>query len=187
MSTGTETTPHDDQPDSPPAGEAAAPQAALAGELEAVKREREELFARLQRVSAELDNFQKRVSRERATWTADAQRSILDGILPVLDNIDYALAAFERGGARDPQALHQGVTMVKEELLRQLAAQGIRPVPAEPGSPFDAERHQAISVQEVPGIESEQVALLARPGYLHGERLIRPAQVVVKKPAAPQG
>lgn len=184
MSTGTETTPHGDELDSPPAGEAAAPQAA---ELEAVKREREELFARLQRVSAELDNFQKRVARERATWTADAQRSILEGILPVLDNIDYALAAFERGDARDPQVLHQGVTMVKEELLRQLAAQGIRPVPAEPGTPFDPERHQAISVQEAPGVESEQVAMLARPGYLHGERLIRPAQVVVKKPASPQG
>lgn len=152
------------------------------GAYEALKQEKEELFARLQRVSAELDNYQKRVARERATWTADAQRALLEGLLPVLDNIDYALAAFERK-ASDPAALRQGVTLIKEELLRQLAAQGIRPIPAEPGSPFDPERHQAISVQEDPAAEGESIALLARPGYLHGERLIRPAQVVVKKPA----
>lgn len=169
-----------EQPETPAPAEEAAP----VDELEALRQERQELFARLQRVSAELDNYQKRVSRERATWTADAQRSLLEGLLPVLDNIDYALAAFERGGSKaDPQALHQGVTMVKEELLRQLAAQGINPVATDPGTPFDPDRHQAISVQEVEGLEGEQVALLARPGYAAGERLIRPAQVVVKKPA----
>lgn len=181
-------TPADDSPTAEQtapdtAGDPDAP-ATPEAELEALRQEKADLFSRLQRVSAELDNYQKRVSRERATWTADAQRSLLEGLLPVLDNIDYALAAFERGGAKaDPQALHQGVTMVKEELLRQLAAQGINPVPAEPGTPFDPERHQAISVQEVEGLEGEQVALLARPGYASGERLIRPAQVVVKKPA----
>lgn len=167
----------------PPAPQPVQGEGGPADELETLRQEKTELFARLQRVSAELDNYQKRVSRERATWTADAQRALLEGLLPVLDNIDYALAAFERSAKPDPQALHKGVTMVKEELLRQLAAQGIHPVAADPGTPFDPDRHQAISVQEVEGLEGEQVALLARPGYAAGERLIRPAQVVVQKPA----
>ncbi len=191
MTVETETDPHQagepaGGPDAGPSGEQAeaAPQGAPGGadELARLRGERDELFARLQRVSAEFDNFQKRTRREREKWSQDVTRGLLGSFLPVLDTIELAVAAFD-APAKDPAALRQGVELVREELRRQLAAHGVTQIEAAVGAPFDADRHQAITAQEDPEATAEVVAFVARAGYQVGDFVIRPAQVGVKKPA----
>lgn len=184
------TTQHDDdatrgeqQPAAEAAGaaDAAAGEAAGGGALEALKKERDELFDRLARVSAEFQNFQKRVQRDRARWTQDAVRDVLSGLLSVFDAIDLAVAAVDRGA--DPQAVKQGVELVRDDLRRQLGHQGVTPMDVTKGTPFDSERHQAIAVEEVTGLTREEVSFVARGGYMIGDLVLRPAQVGVRKPA----
>lgn len=164
------------------AGQPAAGAAPATGE-EALRAERDDLFGRLQRLSAEFDNFQKRVKREKTKWTADTLRDVLTGFLPVMDNIQYAVAAFDQD-VKDPASLRRGVEMVRDELLNQLAARNVTPIAPDPGTPFDIEQHQAIHAEPVEGLEREEVSYLARPGYRMGDVVLRPAQVAVKKPAA---
>ncbi|MCW8139492.1 MAG: nucleotide exchange factor GrpE [Planctomycetota bacterium] len=182
-------TPTDDQPETPAEGGGAAqPDAGQgAGDAAALKRERDELFDRLARVSAEFQNFQKRVQRDRAKWTQDAVRDVLSGLLSVFDAIDLAAGSIERGA--DPQAVKQGVEMVREELRRQLGHQGVTAMDVAKGTPFDPERHQAIAVEEVAGLAREEVSFVARAGYTIADVVLRPAQVGVRKPAPtpPQG
>jgi molecular chaperone GrpE len=155
-----------------------------ATDVEALKRERDDLFDRLARVSAEFQNFQKRVQRDRAKWTQDAVRDVLSGLLSVPDTIDLALGAIDRGS--DPQSVKQGVELVRDELRRQLGNQGVLAMDISKGSPFDPEKHQAVAVEEVPGLAREEVSFVARPGYTIGDTVLRPAQVGVRKPAPSQ-
>lgn len=152
-------------------------------ELERMRHERDDLFARLQRLSAEFDNYQKRTKREKSKWADDALRGAMESFLPVLDNLDYAVAAFDRE-VKDPQSLRQGVELVREELLRQMSNQGVAPIESPEGTPFDSEKHLAIAVHEEEGLAEEQVAYLARAGYMLHDTVLRPAQVGVKKPPA---
>lgn len=156
-------------------------EAAAGGEGDALKKERDELFERLARVSAEFQNFQKRVQRDRARWTQDAVRDVLSSLLVVFDAIDLAVGAIERGS--DPGSVKQGVELVREELRRQLGNQGVMAMDVAEGAPFDSERHQAIAVEEVAGLPREEVSFVARDGYLIADQVLRPAQVGVRKPA----
>lgn len=166
------------------AAEAEAPASTpdVGGE-EALVRERDELLERLQRVSAEFENYQKRMKRERLKWGVDAVRGVIESMVPVLDNLDFAIAAFDKQGT-DPETLRKGVEMVREELLRQLGNRGVKKVEVAEGTPFDPDQHLAINVQEEEGLEQEVVSFCARPGYVIEETVVRPAQVGVKKPAA---
>lgn len=184
VETETDPQPAEDQAGAPGPDVDAASGAQGAGgdELGRLKAERDELFARLQRVSAEFDNFQKRTRREREKWSQDVTRGLLGSFLPVLDTIELAVAAFD-APAKDTAALRQGVEFVREELRRQLAAHGVTPIEAAVGAVFDPDRHQAITALEDPEVTAEVVAFVARAGYQVGDFVIRPAQVGVKKPA----
>lgn len=140
-----------------------------------------ELTERLQRVSADYANYQKRVQRDKRKWTEDAVRGVLKGLLPVLDNLDQAIAAFE-GDVKDPATYKQGVELVRGELLRQLGMYQVARIEPETGAAFDTELHEGIMVQEVEGIDAEQVSFMARVGYKLGETVLRPAQVGVARP-----
>lgn len=164
-----------------PEGVAEGASAPAEAGVDALKKERDELFDRLARVSAEFQNFQRRVQRDRAKWTQDAVRDVLSGLLSVFDAIDLAAASIDRGA--DPQSVKQGVDLVREELRRQLGNQGVAPMDVTKGTPFDPERHQAIAVEEVPGLQREEVSFVARGGYTIGDLVLRPAQVGVRKPA----
>ncbi|MCA8921502.1 MAG: nucleotide exchange factor GrpE [Planctomycetes bacterium] len=148
-----------------------------------IAQERDELIERLQRVSAEFENYQKRVKRDRLKWSADAVRGVLESMVPVLDNLDFAIAAFDKEGS-DLPTLRKGVNMVREELLHQLGNRGVKKLEVDEGTPFDPELHLAINVVEEEGLEQEVVSFCARPGYTIDDTVVRPAQVGVKKPAA---
>lgn len=142
-----------------------------------------ELTERLQRVAADYANYQKRVQRDRARWSEEAIRDLVTDLLPVLDSLDQAIAAFD-SDVKDAQTYKDGVVMVREELLRQLGNHKVARIEAEDGTPFDPDRHEAILVQEAEGIDEQQVGFVARVGYTLGDRVLRAAQVGVKKPKA---
>ncbi|HBP17308.1 MAG TPA: nucleotide exchange factor GrpE, partial [Planctomycetes bacterium] len=127
----------------------------------------QQLMERLQRVSADYQNYQKRMGREKAKWTQDAQRSLIRDMLPVLDTLDAAIASFEsdEAKAKELATYKQGVVLVRDEMMRQLTNHRVTKIQAEPGTPYDIDDHEAIMVQEDPEAEAKTVAFVARAGY----------------------
>jgi molecular chaperone GrpE len=173
------TPPVDTQAEAPSNGADAAPPPS---EVETLRKERDELFDRLARVSAEFQNFQKRTQRDRAKWTQDAVRDVLSGLLSVFDAIDLAARSVEKGA--DAAAIKQGIDMVREDLRRNLGNNGVTAMVVDKGAPFDPEKHQAIAFEEAPGLAKDEVSFVARNGYLIGDQVLRPAQVAVRKAVA---
>ncbi|MEZ6185305.1 MAG: nucleotide exchange factor GrpE [Planctomycetota bacterium] len=139
--------------------------------------ERDELLERLQRVSAEFENYQKRMKRERLKWGAEAVRGVLESMVPVLDNLDFAIAAFDKQGS-DQATLRKGVEMVREELLRQLGNRG--------AAEGRGRRGHALRPRPAPGDQRaggggppSRRSSAARPGYVIEDTVVRPAQVGV--------
>jgi molecular chaperone GrpE len=146
------------------------------GELEAAQRERDEYLALAQRTQADFENFRKRVAREAAEAEARGRASLAQSLLPVMDNLERALAAAEPID-RDspPNHLVHGVRLVYEELARVLRNAGIESY--EPtGEAFDPDWHEAMLTR--PG-EAGQVLEVLEKGYRQNGQVLRPARVVV--------
>ncbi len=167
------------------AAEAGAPPAAADApdHVDAGPSREQELTQQLQRLAADFANYQKRVQRDKAKWNQDATRGLLEDLVPVLDSLDQAIAAFDRP-VTDPAVYREGVVLVREELLRRLGTYDVQRIDPAEGIPFDPDLHEAILVQEAEGIDGQQVAFCARTGYRIGDAVLRPAQVGVKKPKA---
>jgi len=128
------------------------------------------------RLEAEIDNFRKR-QRKLADESIAADRArLLRSILPVADNLGRALATDEA----DVQSLRQGVDITRQELMRVLTQEGVETIPAE-GQPFDPSWHEAVgsTPHQEAGVEPGTVVHMVEPGYRLGERLLRPARVIV--------
>jgi molecular chaperone GrpE len=144
-------------------------------EIEALRRERDELREQLLRKRAEFENYRKRVERDRQQAGTDAAAEVLKGLVPTLDHLDRAL---ESAAKDDP--LREGVELTRRELLAFLEAQGV--VVHDPvGQPFDPEAHQALSHEPVAGFPDGTVVEVFRKGYSYKGRLLRPALVKVAK------
>jgi molecular chaperone GrpE len=153
-------------------GDAASEPSALAEELEAARRERDEYLDALQRLKAEFENSRKRQERERARILETASERLVVELLPVLDNLDRALEA--EGDIRE------GVRATRDQLADVLGREGLLPV-ASDGQPFDPNVHEAVMGQ--PSEEHEEGTILQtfERGYLLNGKPIRPAKVVVAK------
>jgi molecular chaperone GrpE len=158
------------------AGVDAAPVPALTREeIEALRRERDELREQVLRKRAEFDNYRKRVERDRQQAGTDAAATIFKGLVPTLDNLDRAL---ESAGRDDP--LREGMDLTRRELLGFLESQGVE-VHDPVGQPFDPEAHQALSHEPAAGFADGTVVEVFRKGYSYKGRLLRPALVKVAK------
>ncbi len=153
-------------------GGAGAEPSALAEELEAARRERDEYLDALQRLKAEFENSRKRQERERVRVLESASERLMIELLPVLDNLDRALEA--EGDIRE------GVRATRDQLADVLGMEGLLAV-ASDGQPFDPNVHEAVMGQ--PSEEHEEGTILQtfQRGYLLNGKPIRPAQVVVAK------
>jgi molecular chaperone GrpE len=155
-------------------GESRTP--ALETEVEDLKRQVEDKQDRLLRALAEMDNMRRRSLREREDYIRFANETLLRDLVPVLDNLDRALAA-ARGSGGAPGVV-EGVELIQRELLRVLEHHGLSRYSAL-GQAFDPTRHEAtarvISATQAPGTVVSEVA----PGYLLNGRVLRPAQVAV--------
>ncbi len=163
-----------DQPTEAPLEEAEPIESEGVSELQA---ERDELFDRLQRVSADYANAVKRHQQQLNDQVTFAKGDLLRAFLPVLDHFDNALAAPPESD--EAKALHQGVVIVRDELLKVLQQAGVEEIAVEAGTPFDPAQHEAMFPQTAEGIEPNHVSMVLQPGYRLGERTLRAAKVAV--------
>jgi len=153
--------------------------AQLKAALEAAEGQSAQNFAGWQRAQATHDNYRKRIEAERVEWTTNANLILLARLLPVLDD-------FERAFANLPAALQDepwisGVRLIEQKLRHILTLEGVEPIVIQPGDLFDPFYHQAVLQQAAPGYEEGQIIAEVQRGYRLGERIVRPAQVVVAK------
>jgi molecular chaperone GrpE len=144
----------------------------------------DEHWDRLLRTTADFDNFKKRATREKQDAIKFANESLLQKLIPVLDNFDMALSAAQNTQADGSQSLQTGINMIYQQLKGLLAEAGVEEVDAA-GKPFDPNFHEAVSQKETTEAPEGHVVQQLRKGYKLRERLLRPASVVVaKQPAA---
>jgi|SRR5436190_4711748 len=145
----------------------------------------DEHWDRLLRTTADFDNFKKRAAREKQDAIKFANESLLQKLIPVLDNFDMALAATQTSGKGDAvQSLQTGVNMIYQQLKSALTEAGLEELDAA-DKPFDPNVHEAVSQKETAEVPEGQVVQQLRKGYKFRDRLLRPASVVVAKhPAA---
>ena len=165
--------PHDttaDTADAPAAPE--APQ-----ETGALQKERDDLYDRLLRKSAEFDNFRKRVERDRKDMIDWAAADVIGDLLTVVDDFDRAMAA---PAPPEAQAYKAGLELIQRQLAELLKKRGVSTIEAL-GADFDPHQHQAVAYEEVAGAREGEVVGVMAKGYKLGERLLRPALVKVAK------
>ena len=139
-------------------------------ELEAA---RDSAIADLQRVAADFDNYRKRTARDHQALVARASERLVKELLPVLDDLERALVA---AAEHEEAKLEDGVQLVHRELAHVLAKEGLTAV--ETDGKFDPHEHEALLTQPS---EAEEGAILEviQKGYRLGDRVLRPARVVV--------
>ena len=136
---------------------------------------------RLLRLAAEFDNYKKRAARERAEYTALANERLIGELLPVLDDLERALAAAEQ---HEEAQLEEGVRLVHRSLAALLERNGVEAIETE--GKFDPHVHEALLSQPSEAEEGSVIDVIQR-GYRLGERVVRPARVVVAAPPPQQG
>jgi len=158
-----------------PSGVAGPDEAAAAGSQVA------ELKDKWLRALAEMDNVRRAARTECEQVRRYGATPLLQGLLGVLDNLQRALAAPPAGIDPDWVA---GLRLIERQFTDALAANGVLPVPAEPGQRFDPTVHRAIMEQDSDQVDPGSILAVAVPGYRLHDRLLREAQVVVAR--APQ-
>ena len=153
---------------------AASPELA---ELAALRTERDEIYDRLLRKSAEFDNYRKRVERERREQADQSIIDLLQQLLLVVDDFDLALNV-ETG--EETSAYRKGVELIHAKLYDVFRKYGVRPIDAL-GADFDPNIHQAVLHETSPDHREGEVIGELRRGYMLGDRLLRPAMVKVAK------
>jgi molecular chaperone GrpE len=165
-----------EQPEREGEPNAATVPAQLEQQLSAEQQKAEECLDLLQRTQADFVNYRRRMSQEQAEARIAAQSALLTQLVPVLDDLGRAL------GAAPPQlATHpwvQGLFLVSRRLTTVLSQLGVRQIGA-PGERFDPHWHEAISTEARADVPEGTILHVAQPGYALGERVIRPAQVIV--------
>lgn len=135
-----------------------------------------ELTADLQRITAEYANYRKRVDRDRDLIKDLAIATVLEQLLPLLDDIDRA---------KEHQELTGGFAAVADNLTKVVERFNLVPT-GEVGDEFKPTEHEALQVIESADFTVPSIATVLRKGYRRGEKLIRPAQVIVAEPMADQ-
>lgn len=175
---GVEEAEHDEQDDQKTSDELALVRAQLVAQ-EALAKEKDDL---LLRERAELENFKRRMQREKSESLRFASEPLLRDILPVIDNLERAVAHAK--GNEGSQALVEGVELVLRSLLDTIGRHGVSRVKAK-GEAFDPSRHEAVAQVENTELAPNTVLDEHQSGYQLHDRLLRPAMVSVSK-AAPQ-
>ena len=149
------------------------------GDLDASKRlleqEKKELYDRLLRKQAELDNFRKRVLREKEDFLQHATSDLIRGLLPVLDGFERAL---HHRDSSPPDQFQKGVELIYHEMMETLTRAGVKAVETR-GKIFDPRLHQAVEAVEAPGFRDQEIVEELQRGYQLKDRLLRPAIVKV--------
>jgi len=146
--------------------------------LKQAKEEARENYDRLLRAAAELENYKKRVAKEKSDLIRYGNEELLKALLPVIDNLERALGHAK--GKGNEEGIRGGVEMTMQQFLQILQRFGVTPVTAE-GERFDPARHEAVMEQASTDYPPGHVISELEKGYLLNDRLVRPAKVVVAK------
>jgi molecular chaperone GrpE len=153
--------------------EEAPEEVAAVDPLESVTRERDEYLDALQRLKAEFDNYRKRVARDQRELAARAHERLMKELVPVLDDLERAL---EAAGNHEEAQLEEGVRLVHRAFADALAREGL--VQIETDGKFDPHTQEALLSQPSEEEEGSVIQVLQK-GYSLGDRVLRPARVVV--------
>jgi len=146
--------------------------------LDDLQAEKDNLFAQLQRVSADYANFQKRSAKQIADSITYEKERIIKSLLPTLDDFDHALQNLRSVDVSE--TIVKGVQMVYDHMLDILRSHNVEQIKAL-GQKFDPSVHRAILTQSVPEQEDGIVLAEQRKGYMLNGRAIRPSEVIVNK------
>ncbi|HET7808846.1 MAG TPA: nucleotide exchange factor GrpE [Gaiellaceae bacterium] len=155
-------------------------EASLEERLAALEVERDEHLNDLKRVAAEFENYRKRVARDQERLVARAHERLVRELLPVLDDLERALAAAEE---HEEAKLEEGVRLVHRELAGALEREGLAAI--ETNGRFDPHVHEALLSQPSEADEGSIIEVVQK-GYTLGDRVVRPARVVVAGPKLEQ-
>jgi molecular chaperone GrpE len=157
--------------------DAAASANSVTPAADTLQKERDDLYDRLLRKTAEFDNFRKRVDRDRKDMIEWAAADVMNDVLAIADDFDRALAA---PAPPEANAFKAGLELIRRQIAEMLKKRGVTVV--EPlGADFDPHQHQAVAYEEVPGAREGEVVEVMAKGYKLADRLLRPALVKVAK------
>jgi len=143
-----------------------------------LRKERDDLYDRLLRKTAEFDNYRKRTDRERQQLSEAAAADLIKELLPLVDDLERAIKA--DAGSEATAAIRRGVELIHKQLVETLRKRGVTPIEAL-DTEFDPHFHMAVSYEPAEGRPDGEVIEEFSRGYMLGERLLRPAMVKVAK------
>jgi molecular chaperone GrpE len=145
-------------------------------DVDALQADRDQLFDRLQRLAAEFDNFRKRSARDQAAFAERANERIVKELIPILDDLGRAL---EAASQHQEAKLEEGVRLVHRALADLLTKEGLAEI--ETDGKFDPHVHEALLTQPSEAEEGSVIEVVQK-GYKLGDKVLRPARVVVAAP-----
>ena len=154
--------------------EEAEPEAPAPDPLATALAERDAYLDLAQRVQADFENYRKRAAREQERLVAHAHERLVRELLPILDDLERALEAAER---HEEAQLVEGVKLVEQSLRSALRKEGLAEIATD--GPFDPHVHEALLSQPSDNAESGAVLEVVQRGYRVGDRVVRPAKVIV--------
>jgi molecular chaperone GrpE len=168
--------------DGPGAGmtEADTVGSAVGTEIDELKAELDDLNGKWKRALADLDNYRKRVERDRRRWSEAAREEFALDLLEVVDNLERALACEEPENGGEGGSLREGVELILKHLIDVLARHGVTPIVTD-GCEFDPNIHEAVGSVETDECEPNHVLEETQRGYRLGEKLLRCPKVIVAK------
>ena len=151
-----------------------------------LESEKAEFKDRMLRIAAEFDNYKKRTRKEMSEHEAKAREAVLREFLEIADNLERAVSSWKEGEQKDVKSVQDGVDLVLRLFKSKLERHSVTAIVAK-GQPFDPRVHDAISQAPSADVPPGTVLHELQKGYRVGERLLRPALVVVAKapPASP--
>ena len=165
-----------DETTAPPEAATAADQSDSIDPAE-LKQQRDDYYDRLLRKTAEFDNYRKRTERERSQLSETAAASLIEDLLPLVDDMERALKV---DAGAEVESIRRGVELIYKQLVETLRRRGVKPIESL-GADFEPHFHQAVAHEPAEGHREGEVTEEFRRGYMLGDRLLRPAMVKVAK------
>lgn len=146
--------------------------------IDELSEEKQQLFDKLQRISADYANFQKRSSKQIAEAIAYEKEAVIKTLLPAIDNFEHTLQ--NASATEDTEIIIKGVKIVYDQMLDILKAHNVQQIDAKDQS-FNPEFHQAMLQQSQPDKEDNIILEVFQAGYKINDKVIRPCKVIVNK------
>jgi molecular chaperone GrpE len=145
---------------------------------DALRRERDDLYDRLLRTTAEFDNYRKRTERERRELSEAASVDLVRDVLPILDDLERAIGATAGASDEGVVKFRRGIELIQRQLLEVLRRRGVETFDVV-GHDFDPMWHEGVGHEPANGRRDGEIVTEVRRGYRIGQRLLRPAMVRV--------